>query len=181
VREKPELVDDLVRTDPRVAFVSLSDAMASGVPPPASAGTFTNVLLCLLHTECRYMSHLVKQCTSAMAQDAACHVFIYRPHGRMPSEDLLFDVMRYLEDAAGRYTNAAVCSYVGSPYKRANDWLLSHFGKYYARYGLLSMLWIAPALLISLPLTLLTNAYLRLSLPTTRFIRSSSSVLIRLG
>lgn len=176
VRERREFIDALLKSEKRVRFATVSDVLLSGLPV---TDPVTSVLFYLRHNELRYMQRLIEVCTPALAAQSAWHAFIHRSNGAIAPEDLLFDMVHYLEEAVGKYTNASVCSCVGGRTKTLMNSIFGWIARQYVRFGILSMLWAAPVLLLSLPVTLLSNLYFRSRLPTSHFLRGSTSVLIR--
>ena len=181
VRERGEFIDELFKSDKRVRFVSVSDVLLSGLPIADSEEQPMSVLVYLRHTELRYMHRLIEICTPALPGRSDWHVFVHRPNGGLAAEDLLFDMVHYLEEAIGRYSNASVRSCVGGSLKTFMNLIFGWIGRQYVRYGVLSLLWVTPALMLCFPVTLISNLYLRRKLPSGGFIRASTSVLIRLS
>jgi len=182
VRERREFIDELLQADKRVRFVSLSDVLLNGLPlADAETAPVMSVLVYLRHAELRYMHRLIEICTPGLPAKSDWHVFIHRPNGPLAAEDLLFDMVHYLEEAVGRYSNASVRSCVGGSLKTFMNLIFGWIGRQYVRFGVLSLLWVTPALLLCFPLTLISNVYLRHKLPSEGFIRASTSVLIRLS
>ena len=177
VRETPRGFDPLLDTDNRFDRISVSEALASG--PPGDA--YDVVFVYLQHAEARFMGRLIQRCAHTVRPGTPFWVFIHRVEGPMGAEALLFEMVRYLEEARGEWRSSALVSHVGSISKRFSYWVMSGLAAHYARVGVWSVLWIAPVILVWLPFTLITNLYGRLRLFTRRLNRSTSSLLIRFG
>lgn len=182
VREKPELVDSLVGPDTPVQFATPREVLRGRLClPRGKSGGYTHILIYLLRKDCRLTRRLVEQCRSVMDPGSHCHVFIHHLDREMGGSDLSFELVHNLEDIIGPLPSTATCLFVGGRLKRFNHELFHFLGSHYARFGLYALLWALPAMMIGLPLALLTNLYLRRKLPGDQLVQKCSSVLIRFG
>ena len=184
VREKPELVDSLVSADTPVQFATLREVLRGSLRlPRGQSGGYDHILIYLLRKDCKLTRRLIEQCRSVMVPGSDCHVFIHnlRSESAMDRGSFPYELVRYFGDIIGPHASIATCVFIGSSLKHFNHKLFAFLGSHYARFGPYALLWVLLAMMIGLPLSLLTNLYLRRKLPGDQLVQYCSSVLIRFG
>ena len=179
IREMPELVDPLFAPDAPVEFASLSDARSGELRAPV--GRITHVLIYVQHPEARHLQAVVLACRKVLEPGTQCVAFLHKRRGEIHPDDLMAESLAYLEGEVGATGHSAMRSSVGSWFKRFNGELFTALGEHYKRYGVIALLWVAPALLALAPSVAATNLLLRHQSRHGKPRRGYSSVAIDLG
>jgi len=179
IREMPELVDPLFAADAPVAFASLSDARSGELRAPG--GRITHVLIYVQHPEARHLQAVVLACRRVLEPGTQCVAFLHKRRGEIHPDDLMAESLSYLEGDVGATGHSAMRSSVGSWFKRFNGELFTALGEHYKRYGVIALLWVAPALVALAPSVAATNLLLRHQSRRNKPRRGYSSVAIDLG
>lgn len=182
VREEPEQVDSLVNARESARFVHPIDVLWGALSrSPGHRGHYTHAFIYLLRKDCRLTRRLIERCRSLMKPDGECQVFIHHLRGEMEGSNFSLELLHYLDDLVPWPLNATKFSFVGGTLKRFNHRLFTMLGYYDLRVRWYALPWVVPALVLALPLALLSNLLLRRRLPSDAFVQYCSSVLIRVG
>jgi hypothetical protein len=180
VRDRPAIVDAFIRVDSPVHFISVHDMLNGRLSDFAQdARGYTHVLIYLLRKDCRKAQLLVKRCRQAMISGGVCEVFIHHLSGESEGSNFSHELTWYIDDILGRPSLAAECSFVGGRLKRFNSRWVSRLARHHARFGILSLPWVVPLLVLTIPVSLLVNLYLSFKLPSSRYVDHCSSVVVR--
>lgn len=180
VRSEAVLPDQWMALGGAARFATPDEVLRDGLTESdQDTRSFTHVLVYLKRKECRLTRQLFAKCRPIMAPRSECQIFIHHLRGETEPGDFSSEVLQYMEEIVAWPPNAATFDYMGGNLKRLNTQLCNMLGGHYVRFGLLSLPWLIPGLVIMLPTVALSNLALWRNHRASAFVRYCSSMLIR--
>jgi hypothetical protein len=181
VRVMHDLPDSRFGLDGHAQFAEPADVLAGKSNAlPGAQGKFTHVMIYLFRKDCRLTRALLDKCRPAMAAGCVCHVFIHDHYSDFEVGDFSAELVRYFDDIILWPLQAARFSFAGGLLKRFNRQLFNIYGAHYARSGARALPFLVPAMLLTLPIVVLSNVYLSRNQRDGGFVPYCSSMLIRI-
>jgi hypothetical protein len=179
--ERRDLIEPLVEHEKRVRVTTVTDILLRGFPVASSArsGARFVVFVYLRYDDLKDFHRIIEVSVEALPPVGEWYVFVHRPTAAIAETDLLSEIVLFLERAIG-YSDASIRSTAGGYIKVFINSLWARMGAHYLRFGVLSLLWVVPTILVCLPMTLASNLYFRRKLFRECSADSNTSVLIQM-
>jgi len=181
VRDLPDIPDSSFRLNEHTGFVAPDDLLTDEPDiPVALSGKYTHLVIYLFRKDCKLTRALLDKCRPMMAPGCECSVFLHHIYGEHEIGNFSVELVRYFDDIIMWPSHSANFHFAGGRLKRFNRQLFNFFGDHYSRSRSGGLLFLVPAITLTLPFVALSNLYSSRKHRDGVFIQYCSSMLMRI-